>query len=155
MPYGIDGKDVDEVSFFGRLFEFNCDGETDFFDELLGLGMIPAVTGAAEEEEQLLRELDEELEEEEDEEMERAIRATLAEMSSFYADDYEEESESVIRAKLAGNTRYSFLIDSDSRISTAEIHICCYCLKKPQSPRGGVTAVSVCGGFGIWIWVSL
>ena len=59
--------------------------------------MIPAVAGAAEEEEQLLRELDEELEEEEDEEMERAIRATLAEMSSFYADDYEEESESVIR----------------------------------------------------------
>lgn len=29
------------------------------------------------------------------------IRASLAEMSSFDADDYEEESESVIRAKLA------------------------------------------------------
>ena len=87
MPYGIDGKDVDEVSFFGRLFDFNRDGETDFSEELLGLGMIAAVAGAAEEEE-------------EDEEMERAIRATLAEMSSFDANDYEEESESVIRAKL-------------------------------------------------------
>ena len=83
MPYGIDGKDVDEVSFFGRLFDFNRDGETDFSEELLGLGMIAAVAGAAE-----------------DEEMERAIRATLAEMSSFDANDYEEESESVIRAKL-------------------------------------------------------
>lgn len=101
MPYGIDGKDVDEVSFFGRLFDFNRDGETDFSEELLGLGMIAAVAGAAEEEEQLQRELDEELEEEEDEEMEQAIRASLAEMSSFDADDYEEESESVIRAKLA------------------------------------------------------
>lgn len=101
MPYGIDGKDVDEVSFFGRLFDFNRDRETDFSEELLGLGMIAAVAGAAEEEDQLLRELDEELEEEEDEEMERAIRATLVEMSSFDADDYEEKSESVIRAKLA------------------------------------------------------
>lgn len=33
--------------------------------------------------------------------MSRAIRASLAEMSSFDADDYEEESKSVIRAKLA------------------------------------------------------
>ena len=107
MPYGIDGKDVDEVSFFGRLFDFNRDGETDFSEELLGLGMIAAVAGAAEEEDQLLRELDEELEEEEDEEMERAIRATLVEMSSFDADDYEEESESVIRAKLAELDRKS------------------------------------------------
>lgn len=81
--------------------------------------------------------------------MERAIRATLAEMSSFYADDYEEESESVIRAKLAGNTRYPFLIDSDSRISTAEIHICRYCLKKPQPPQARVTAVFMRGRFGI------
>ena len=89
------------MSFFGRLLDFNRDGETDFSEELLGLGMIAAVAGAAEEEEQLQRELDEELEEEEDEEMEQAIRASLAEMSSFDADDYEEESESVIRAKLA------------------------------------------------------
>ena len=88
------------MSFFGRLFDFNRDGETDFSEELLGLGMIAAVAGAAEEEDQLLRELDEELEEE-DEEMEWAIRASLAEMSSFDADDYEEESKSVIRAKLA------------------------------------------------------
>ena len=55
------------MSFFGRLFDFNRDGETDFSEELLGLGMIAAVAGAAEEEEQLQRELDEELEEEEDE----------------------------------------------------------------------------------------
>lgn len=101
MPNGIDGKDVDEVSFFGRLFDFNRDGETDFSEELLGLGMIAAVAGAAEEEDQLLRELDEEVEEEKDEEMAQAIRASLAEMSSFDADDYEEESKSVIRAKLA------------------------------------------------------
>ena len=59
------------MSFFGRLFDFNRDGETDFSEELLGLGMIAAVAGAAEEEEQLQRELDEELEEEEDEEIDR------------------------------------------------------------------------------------
>lgn len=92
---------MDEVSFFGKLFDFNRDGETDFSEELLGLSMIASVASAAEEEEQLLRELDEELEEEEDEEAERAIRASLAEMGSFDADDYEEESKSVIRAKLA------------------------------------------------------
>lgn len=40
------------MSFFGRLFDFNRDGETDFSEELLGLGMIAAVAGAAEEEEQ-------------------------------------------------------------------------------------------------------
>ena len=49
----LDGKDVDEMSFFGRLFDFNRDGETDFSEELLGLGMIAAVAGAAEEEDQL------------------------------------------------------------------------------------------------------
>ena len=43
------------MSFFGRLFDFNRDGETDFSEELLGLGMIAAVAGAAEEEEQLQR----------------------------------------------------------------------------------------------------
>lgn len=88
------------MSFFGRLFDFNRDGETDLSEELFGLGMVAAVASAAEEEEQLLRELDEDLAEEEDEEMERAICATLSGMVDFDVNDYEDESKSAIRAKL-------------------------------------------------------
>lgn len=89
------------MGFFGRLFDFNHDGETDFTEELLGLGVVAAVAGAADEEEQLLRELDEELDEEADEEMELAIRATLSEMVSFDPSEYESKSKSAIRAKIA------------------------------------------------------
>ena len=80
------------MSFFGRLFDFNRDGETDFSEELLGLGMIAAVAGAAEEEEQLQRELDEKLAELEDKLLDWECEEPDDVLSSAY-DAWEEGRE--------------------------------------------------------------